>query len=78
MTADVGLIRVVVRREAPSNQRIAIRRPVSRARSVRETSDYTVSVYLPESAIFENNQLILMVFNSHITFIAASCRFDDS
>ena len=42
LTADVGLIRVVVRREAPSNQRIGIRRPVSRTRSVRETSDYVV------------------------------------
>ncbi|QQS55161.1 MAG: hypothetical protein IPM89_04925 [Candidatus Competibacteraceae bacterium] len=78
MTADVGLIRVVVRREAPSNQRIAIRRPVSRARSVRETSDYMVSVYLPESAIFENNQLISLVFNSCITFIAASCHLSNA
>ena len=36
-TADVGLIRVVVRRGAPSGQRIAIRRLLSRARSVRTT-----------------------------------------
>ncbi len=33
LTADVGLIRVVVRRGAPSNQRIAIHRHVVRARS---------------------------------------------
>jgi len=36
-TGDVRLIRVVVRREAPANTRIVIRRPVSRARSIRET-----------------------------------------
>jgi len=30
LTADIGLIRVVVRREAPANTRIAIRRRIRR------------------------------------------------
>jgi len=41
LTTDVGLIRVVVRREAPAIMRMAIRRPVVRARSVRTTSEFT-------------------------------------
>jgi hypothetical protein len=36
LTADVGLIRVVVRREAPRKPRMESAAPLSRARSVRD------------------------------------------
>lgn len=42
LRVDVGLIRMVVRRGAPSNQRMGIRRPpLSRVRSVRIAFDMT-------------------------------------
>jgi hypothetical protein len=39
LTADVGLIRVVVRRFAPRNQRMESAAPLSRARSVRDNEE---------------------------------------
>ena len=48
--------------------RIAIRRPVVRARSDRTTSDYTVSVYLPWPVIIDDNILINIYFISSISF----------
>ncbi|HRZ07575.1 MAG TPA: hypothetical protein P5102_15800 [Candidatus Competibacteraceae bacterium] len=39
MTADVGLIRVVVRRFAPRKQRMLSAAPLSRARSVRDNEE---------------------------------------